>query len=247
MTSSDKRYVCVVDFRYGTDSHDREGRKTSPPAASFPSKEAVEKALDDLTGARPQVPPMFSAKKIRGEKCYRLARKGLDIPRDPVMIEIFRISLLAYEGHSATLLVHCSSGTYIRTLAHELGERLAAPAHLACLRRVSSGGFHIRDAAAMKALENAADAGSVWDHLIPPERMLLDFPWMVVSDEGERLFRHGGLLTGPVLLEAGGHAPEGSAKPVRVLNAGKFLLGLARPVSEDGSVYRPVVVLRPGT
>jgi len=250
LTGSEKIYFCVVDLRYGTDTHDMEGKRISSHFTSFPSKEEVAACLERLTGNRLQVPPMFSAKKIRGEKCYHLARQGREIPRDPVKIQIFSISLLAYEKPYLTLVIRCSSGTYIRSLAHEIGERLGIGAHLSSLRRTASGGFHLKEAVSLKSLERPPKDRTLSDYLIPPEKILTDYPWLMIGEEGEHKFKHGRALSQNDILGAGEDEKPDAGRPYRVLNQKNLFLGLAQrekaaqPDLKEVFIYQPVVVLR---
>src|SRR5262249_39124291 len=144
----DKEYIATVRLGYATDTQDRTGKQITPLHSSNDvSLEVLRRTLDDFTGPQLQTPPMFSAKKVGGEKLYRAARAGREIEREPASITVYSIELIedgefvsAMNRDSArdfSMRVRCSSGTYVRTLAHDLGQRLGAGAHLAELRRVA--------------------------------------------------------------------------------------------------------------
>lgn len=150
---ADKEYIATVHFGIATDSYDIDGEITSRSNETF-TKEDLEKALPIFQGNVLQVPPMYSAKKVGGKKLYELARRNITIERQPVLVQI-KIELLNFEFPKATLKVSCSKGTYIRSLAHDLGTHLKTGAHLTELRRIRSGNFHIENAFSQKLLLNS--------------------------------------------------------------------------------------------
>ena len=249
LTESTKAYLCVVDLSYATDTYDIEGKKSTPVFTSYPARESIERLLKSFVGTGPQVPPMFSAKKVKGEKLYNLARKGVEIPRDPVDVTISGISLLSYYDRYLTMLVRCSMGTYMRSLAHDIGRELGGGAHLSCLRRIETGGFHIKNAVALHTLERLEKPGNIRRYLIPPEKMLVHYPSLTLSDRGEADFSHGRPVQGKDVLEKAGRKTEDASTYLRVFNARNVLLGLAeRPVKKAGGAdrvfyYQPAVVL----
>ena len=136
---ADKEYVAQVRFGIETDSYDCDGEviKESP---IVPSKEELEQVLAFFQGEIEQIPPMFSAKKQKGKKLYELARQGITVDRPSVTISL-TTELIRYEYPFADIRVKCSKGTYIRSIAHDLGERLGCFGHLSALRRTRSGSF----------------------------------------------------------------------------------------------------------
>ena len=141
--NQDKQYRARLHLGISTDTYDPEGvvTHTSP---LIPTLEEIEKALLQFQGTILQVPPMFSAKKVEGKKLYELARKGVSIEREPVQVTM-HIQLLSYAYPYLDLDVHCSKGTYIRSLAYDMGQVLGCGAHLATLQRTRSGTFKIED------------------------------------------------------------------------------------------------------
>src|SRR5579862_9656075 len=126
-----KRYTCAVRFGFATDTYDADGEAAGPDAAPSLDAEAVQKMAAQFVGKIQQVPPSFSAKKIHGRPAHQLARKHKPVKLDPVEVEVFEFRLTGVEGSVARFAVECGSGTYIRSLAHDMGKLHGAGAHLA--------------------------------------------------------------------------------------------------------------------
>lgn len=141
LLSADKEYIAQVHFGIETDSYDCDGQIIQR-SDIIPSKEDLDKALLHFQGEVEQIPPMFSAKKIQGKKLYELARKGISVERQPVIVKL-DTQLISYTYPYAELRIKCSKGTYIRSIAHDLGIRLRCGAHLSALQRTRSGSFHL--------------------------------------------------------------------------------------------------------
>jgi tRNA pseudouridine55 synthase len=139
----DKEYNAQVRLGIETDTYDCTGAQTAYSHES-PSLEQLEAALAQFQGQVSQIPPMFSAKKVKGKKLYELARKGIVIERQPVLVQM-NIQLLGYSYPHIELKVSCSKGTYIRSLAHDLGKALGCGGHLAALQRTRCGPYHLAD------------------------------------------------------------------------------------------------------
>lgn len=139
---ADKEYITTVHLGIETDSYDCDGKILEENPTVIPTKEELQKALESFQGEVMQTPPMFSAKKIDGKKLYELARKGISIEREPARVKM-TTELISYEYPNVQLRVSCSKGTYIRSIAHDLGKLLGCGAHLSQLQRVRSGAFHL--------------------------------------------------------------------------------------------------------
>lgn len=139
----DKEYIAQVYLGVATDTYDCDGQPISH-SDKIPSLQEIQHALQDFQGEIEQVPPMYSAKKSQGKKLYELARQGQSVEREAVKVSV-QIDLLTYAYPYLELKVSCSKGTYVRSLAHDLGQKLACGAHLANLTRTRSGTFHLRD------------------------------------------------------------------------------------------------------
>jgi len=139
----DKEYLAEVNLGVSTDTYDCDG-KVVARSKKVPTLEQIEKALEYFQGEIEQIPPMYSAKKVGGKKLYELARKGEEIERKPAIVRV-STTLLTYNYPYLSIKVACSKGTYIRSIAHELGNRLGCGAHLSQLERTRSGQFFIKD------------------------------------------------------------------------------------------------------
>lgn len=149
----DKKYVATLHLGTVSDTHDRMGiiKELNPEYPEL-SPKAVNKVLIKFIGKQKQVPPMYSAKKVKGYKLYQLARKGERVKREPVDIEIYNIKLLSLNWPLMTLEVHCSSGTYIRALARDIGQKLSCGAYVEELRRTAVGKFKLKQAVSINKL-----------------------------------------------------------------------------------------------
>jgi tRNA pseudouridine55 synthase len=142
----DKEYEATLCLGITTDSYDCDGavlRKYSGPKIK---KSIIKEVVSDFLGKQEQIPPMFSAKKIGGKKLYELARQGKEVERKPSKIEVYKIKVLKYRWPELKILVACSSGTYIRSLASDIGDKLGCGAHLSALRRTAIGRFSVKKA-----------------------------------------------------------------------------------------------------
>lgn len=175
-TRNDKIYEGVVCFGHSTDSYDGDGTATSQPREVSVSAAELEPLLDRFRGRFLQTPPPVSAKKIGGRPAYELARKQQPVELKPVEVEVFALDLLEVAGNRARLRVHCSAGTYLRSIAHDLGQALGCGAYLATLRRVRSGDFSIEQAHTLEQLGALAEAGRFDEAVIPASLLLPEFP-----------------------------------------------------------------------
>jgi tRNA pseudouridine55 synthase len=228
LQSETKRYRGTIRFGFATDTHDRTGKPISECREPALDETEIEAIMKGLTGEFEQVPPMFSAKKVDGVRLYAAARKGRDIPRESRTVTIYAMGLLAAGGDTADFEVTCSAGTYIRTLAHEIGKRAGCGAHLAALRRLAVGPFIEEQAFTLDAIRG-------WDrpagHLIPLEEIPLGFPTVhLTGPEGARV-RHGMRITVASDRLAAGAVPRAS-----LLSDG-LLLAVAE-VELDGALAR---------
>lgn len=148
----DKEYTADLHLGIATDTHDLEGQIINR-STHIPTLEQIQEALKQFQGEILQIPPMFSAKKINGQKLYELARKGKTVERKPVKVSL-SIDIVSYHYPSLILNVSCSKGTYIRTLAHDLGQVLGSGAHLTSLKRIRSGMFHINQCISASLLDS---------------------------------------------------------------------------------------------
>src|SRR5258706_8585079 len=145
-TRNDKVYEGVIRFGFATTTYDADGEALSPEVAVTLDRAEVDRILDRFRGEFAQIPPPVSAKKIAGRPAYEMARKNQTVELKPVNVQVFALDILRVEGAEADVRVHCSAGTYLRSIAHEAGEALGCGAHLKSLRRLASGDFKIESA-----------------------------------------------------------------------------------------------------
>ncbi|HKQ09354.1 MAG TPA: tRNA pseudouridine(55) synthase TruB [Blastocatellia bacterium] len=194
----DKEYLATVRLGFATDTQDYTGKQITPLQSSeLLSGEEVATILKAFVGAQWQTPPMFSAKKVAGERLYVAARAGREVERQPVAItiselELLRLGEMSAEGTRDFLIrVRCSSGTYVRTLAHDIGNRLGTGAHLSALRRTAVGHFRIEDALTLAEVERRGGDGSLGEAMISPAAMLSHLPMLQIGDADLRLVLNG--------------------------------------------------------
>lgn len=159
MLDADKQYVATIRFGQETDSGDLTGTITDDHGPDFehPTQQALEQVLSSFIGKIEQVPPMTSALKHQGKPLYHYARQGIEIERAPREVVIHRLELMKFQGHSAQVLVDCSKGTYVRTLAQDIGRALKVGAHLVALERTRIGPFELGNAWTLENLEQLPD------------------------------------------------------------------------------------------
>lgn len=189
-----KGYEAIVRFGFETDTGDRTGSpKSEVQSPKLISVVEVENALANFRGEIEQTPPMFSAKKVEGKKLYELARKGIEIERKPVKITIYKLEILNLkpETRNLNLEVVCSAGTYIRTLAQDIGRRLEIGAHLAELRRTKAGKFDIQQAVTLEELENIMIADKISEIFISMNDAISHLPEIKLSAEAIKKTKNG--------------------------------------------------------
>jgi len=186
-----KQYRAVVRFGISTETYDAEGTVTQSVESFQLSQGQIADALAAFQGVIQQVPPPYSAIRHKGQRMYELARRGLPVQVPPRTVEINRIELVAWEAPCLTLDVTCSPGTYIRSLAHDLGQRLTVGGHLAELTRLASGSWRLQDACTLSDLGEAIEQGG-WAHFLHPlDAALHDFERVDLSPELARRVSQG--------------------------------------------------------
>ncbi|HEY9077525.1 MAG TPA: tRNA pseudouridine(55) synthase TruB [Anaerolineaceae bacterium] len=195
VSASDKRYQAILRMGSTTDTYDSDGTVTSTGPVNITESE-FEAALQQFVGTIEQVPPPYSAVKVKGKKAYEMARDGEEVDLAPRMITVYSLEMLEWAPPEVVLDVYCSSGTYVRSLAHDLGEKLGCGAHLVGLRRTKSGRFTLRDAVPLRKLREAFDDGNWYQYLIPAAEALSDWPALDLSHEEVEAIRHGHRIPG---------------------------------------------------
>lgn len=241
----DKVYEGTVRLGWATDTYDAQGQPVAEPQEVPPLRRAdVEEALSRFVGETRQVPPVYSAKKVRGQPSYRRARRGEHVEPKPVTVRIESLELLALEEDEMQIRVHCGAGTYVRTLAHDLGDALGCPAHLAALRRIRSGSFGLDGAVTWEEVEEQS-AGQLRERVLPVAEMVPEWPAAVLDAEGAAAVANGGIVEAGWIVErrAGLQAP--GARPVegwvRLLDGDGRMLAAGEMV--PGGLVQPRIVL----
>lgn len=166
LMSMEKEYAGTVLLGKTTDSQDADGEITEERPVPELSEDVVLKEMKTFLGDQYQTPPMFSAKKINGQKLYKLARQGKTVEREPRVINISKFEMTRFAPPEIDFIVGCSKGTYVRTIAHDLGERLSCGGHLCGLRRTGVGKFRIENADTIEEIENMSPS-ALRKRLIP--------------------------------------------------------------------------------
>ncbi len=190
-TRSDKIYQGVVRFGWATNTYDRAGEPLGSKVEVTLNAAELERALERFRGKFHQTPPPVSAKKVEGKRAYELARKSVSVELEPVPVDVYELTLLDLNGPDARVRAHCSGGTYMRSIAHDLGQALGCGAHLHELRRLASGEFEIDQARTIAQLESLAADERLLDALVPAVRMLPGFPSVYVDDVTAMQIRNG--------------------------------------------------------
>jgi tRNA pseudouridine55 synthase len=252
-TGRRKRYTCAVRFGFETDTYDADGEALGPDKAPILNSEEIAVHAAQFLGKIQQMPPAYSAKKIQGRPAHELARKKKPVKLDPVEVEVFEFRLTSVEGSLARFAVECGAGTYIRSLAYDLGKLQGSGAHLAEITRTAVGEFTLDDARSLAELEQDAKGGRLLERVIPLEKLLTDLPRATVLPIVEKRVRHGAKFSvtlaqiQPGLANAAPNAPaqldSGDWKPsrLRVFNQQGQLIAIAEPVVPR--TYQPLVVL----
>ena len=239
LLNSDKRYLTEVRLGISTDSGDAEGKVIAERPVGRLSKRRVEAALDAFRGEVEQVPSMFSAIKHQGQPLYKLARRGVEVEREPRRVTIHSNELVAFDGDALTLDIHCSKGTYVRSIVAELGDALGCGAHVTALRRTLAGPFAEADLVTFDALE-AADAERRLDALLlPPWSAVRDWPVVTLAANTAYYLRQGQAVLVPHAPTAGWvrlcEAPPAGQGDGPAADAGGHFLGVGE-ILECGRV-----------
>ncbi|MGB9071881.1 MAG: tRNA pseudouridine(55) synthase TruB [Terriglobales bacterium] len=232
-THGEKTYEGVIRFGFATDTYDAEGEPTTPVCDVILDPEEIGRLAAAFRGVIEQMPPPFSAKKIGGVPAYKLARKKQPVDLKPVRVEIKEFEILTCENASARFRARVASGTYLRSVAHDLGQQLGCGAHLAALRRTAVAEFGMEEAHTLDELQLAAQQGSASteDLFVHPRKLLPQFPGVTASDECAALIRHGRAV----------NLPEMSRAPqVKVFYGQRDLIAIATRIA--GTLFHPGIV-----
>jgi tRNA pseudouridine55 synthase len=234
-TRSPKIYEALVRFGWSTTTYDRAGEPTSEKRDVSVTREDLEPLLERFRGLFLQTPPPVSAKKVDGRRAYELARKSLPVELEPVEVEVYELELLELDGALARMRAHCSGGTYMRSIAHDVGAALGCGAHLEQLRRTLSGEFEIEMARSIPQLQQLIADERLADALVPAASLLPGFPSVYVDDLTVAQIRHGrNFPASPFRTGA-------AARRVKAVSRMGELVAIGEAVLPN--LYHPIVVL----
>ncbi len=246
----DKEYIARVRLGFATDTQDFTGKQITALRSSYEvSLEEIERALRGFEGTQMQVPPMYSAKKIGGERLHKAAREGREIERSGVEITVrsiefsdggFALSDSEDGTREFEMRVRCSSGTYVRTLANDIGERLGVGAHLSALRRTAVGQFSATAAVSLDEVERLGQESRLDEVRISPTDLLAHLPALLLDESDVHRIATGRMVD----ISRFGSDVEIGSEDVRLCNERGDLVGVGR-VEKTGSIVRPKVVLEP--
>lgn len=248
-----KRYDCTVRFGFATDTYDSDGEAQGPDLAPALDREAIERLAAGFVGRIQQTPPAFSAKKIHGKPAHELARKKKKVELKPLDVDVYEFRLTGIEGSLARFTVECGAGTYIRSLAYELGKLQRSGAHLTGIVRTAVGEFTLDHAVALADLAADHRSGKIPERIIPLEGLLTELPRATVLPIVERRIRNGAKFNVPIAQIQPGKAVAAQGATTE-LDSGEWKPARLRVFSQQGRLiaiaeavvpgtYRPVVVL----
>ena len=185
-----KVYRGTIRLGFSTDTFDREGRATSAPSVPDFSPLQLQEVGQQMLGEQLQIPPAYSAKKVGGIRSYRLARQGIEVPLAARRVNIEQLQFIQRQANEVDFEIHCSAGTYVRSVAHELGKRLACGAHLSSLRRIAAGDFHLDRAISLDSFL-ASNCTELTNHFISANAALRELPELEVDPEIQNRLKHG--------------------------------------------------------
>jgi tRNA pseudouridine55 synthase len=228
----EKAYTGNIRFGQATTTYDAEGEPVGPLTPVSLDADVLRGHAQHFNGELLQTPPAYSAKKIGGRRSYTLARAGETIELAPVRIVVHDFTITSVDGDTAEFRVTVSAGGYIRSLAHDLGQRLGCGAHLASLRRVAAGPFHADAALSLEELATLAEAGELERHLPHPRTLLPELPSTTADAQTAGRMRNGAMC----------NLADFSAAPyVKVFANRHDLIGIAQRVA--GTLFQPAVVI----
>ena len=231
----EREYEAKIRFGWATDSYDRDGDPVGDKQEVDLDQSELEDLIEDFRGVQSQMPPAISAKKINGVPAYKLARRNQEVNLEPVEIEIYELEVLDVHDAMATIRCRCSAGTYVRSLAHDLGQRLGCGAHVETLRRTLMGDFKIEDAHTIEELETLKEQDRLDEAFLPLEGLLPEFPVHRVDAVTANQIEHGRDFR----VSPFGNASD--ARQVKAVGPRGNLICIGEAVMPR--LYHPIVVL----
>jgi tRNA pseudouridine55 synthase len=233
-TASEKTYEGAIRFGFSTDTYDAQGEPTGKAQTVSLQAEQVKVLAAKFQGIIEQVPPPFSAKKMHGVPAYKLARKQKEVVLKAVKVEIKELEILSVESACASFRARVASGTYMRSVAHEMGRELGCGAHLASLRRTAVAEFKIEDAHTLAELESALQKNLIEDLFVHPRQLLPQIPSVTTDEATAARIRSGRPVNLPELSRA---------RQIKVFLGQRQLIAIATRVA--GTLFHAKIVLVP--
>ena len=242
----DKAYRGRIRLGFSTDTYDAQGKPTSQPADRLPEEDELRAAMAGFLGGLNQVPPAYSAKKFKGKPFYRLARNSEPVPLKPSPVVVHALKLESYMPPDFDISVRCSGGTYIRSLAHDIGLKLGCGGHLLELVRTAVGPYTLDRCSSLERIRTLAEAGAIGSFLLPLEALLPDFPKLILTEKGERCAKNGNSILPEHILSAETPGPPAVSQAedetlFRLFGPGGKFIALARR-APDKAVLQPILV-----
>lgn len=249
-SKADKVYEGIIRLGFSTNTYDSTGKPISSEEKKYPLKAKILKGMKKSEGKIHQVPPPYSAKKYKGKPLYALARGKKEFELRPSKVSIHFFRLIKYNPPLIKFKVKCSSGTYIRSLAHDLGQSLGCGAHLSELTRKEVGNFNIKESFTLEEIKRLNEEGKIDEFLLPLESLLPEFPKIILKQKGSVLAKNGNIISPENIFKviygesSLSDLPDEREKGFRMFSAeGKFL-ALAKKVPNK-NCFHPFLVFDP--
>jgi tRNA pseudouridine55 synthase len=221
LSESGKAYQAKIVFGATTDTYDAEGTITRTASTTGLTLSKIEEILPHFLGSQMQVPPLYSAIKLQGQPAYKRARAGEEIALEPRAIVIYSLEVMDWNPPYLSLAIECSKGTYIRSLAHDLGMQLGCYAYLDALIRTRSGPFPLSESITLEQLADAVHSDAVRQYLYPIDKALEQYPALALDAETTERVKHGNAFR----IQAG--QIQGIEQLARVYDVNGYLLAIA--------------------
>ena len=231
-TASEKAYEGVIRFGFATDTYDADGEAVGVPQTVRPTLDEVRRLAAGFCGFVEQMPPPFSAKKIQGVPAYKLARKQQEVVLKAVRVEIKEFEILTVADDCASFRARVASGTYLRSVAHDMGQQMGCGAHLQSLRRTAVAEFELADAHTLEELQSATNSDVGEDLFVHPRKILPRLPSVTANEEMAAHIRSGRTVNLPEFSKA---------QQVKVFSGQRELISIATRVA--GTLFHPRIVL----
>jgi len=247
-SKENKAYKGQIKLGFSTNTYDSSGTKTSVEINNFPSRYKILEEMKKFEGEIMQVPPVFSAKKFRGKPLYALARENKEVKLVPSKIFIYFFHLKNYNPPIIDFEVKCSSGTYIRSLAHDLGQSLGCGAHIFQLARIFSGNFNLKDSFQLEKIEELTLEGKTEEFILPLKTLLPEIPKVIVNDTGLSLVKNGNMIFPENILKVSSlnlssvESKKEKKNLYKIFSSDGSLLAFAKRINEN-NCFHPFFVI----